>query len=63
MDVDDTKFPTKFLFKNDSIELAKCVNLWERGTAEGNLFQFYRSYKLMISKVKDGNSGRSRKAR
>ena len=61
--VDESRFPTKFLFKNDSMELAKCVNLWERAKAEGNLFQFYRSYKTMIAKIKDGNGGRGRKGR
>ena len=63
MDVDESQFPTKFFFKNDSPEFAKCIHLWECAKAEGNLFQFYRSYKAMISKVKDGVSGRSRKAR
>lgn len=63
MDVDESLFPTKFYFKNDSPAFAKCVNLWERAKAEGNLFQFYRSYKAMIAKIKDGNGGRHRKTR
>lgn len=63
LSVDDFKFPTKFIFENSSDNISKFVNLWERAKAEGNLFQFYRSYKTMISKVKDKNGGTSGKAR
>ena len=60
--VDESAFPAKFFFKNNSPKFSNCIALWERAKAEGNLFQFYRSYKTMIAKIKDSNStkGRSR---
>ncbi len=58
--VDESKFPAKFFFRNDSPKLANCIALWERAKAEGNLFQFYRSYKTMIARIKDNGSSRRR---
>jgi hypothetical protein len=59
--VDDSKFPTTFSFNNSSEDFQKYIGLWERTKAEGNLVQFYRSYKTMISKIKDNNSKEKRK--
>lgn len=61
--VDESKFPATFIFKNDSPKLTDCIALWERAKAEGNLFQFYRSYKTMIARIKDGNGGNNRRSR
>ena len=60
IDVDESQFPTKFTFENSSSKLQECVSLWERTKAEGNLYHFYRSYKAMIARIKDGNSGNRR---
>lgn len=58
MDVDVSKFPSIFYFPNNSEELRKLVDLFECAKAEGNIFQFYRSYKMLIGKIKE--SGRTR---
>jgi len=55
--IDKKDFPTIFFFIS-SPELAHCVRLWEIGKAEGNLCQFYRSYKIMIEKIKDNGNVR-----
>ncbi len=59
--VDESEFPSKFFFSNNSTEFYRYIDQFQCGKATGNVFQFYRSYKLLISKIKDRN-GSGRKA-
>ena len=62
VDVNISSFPTKFVFQDNSGKLSKSIYLWKCGKAEGNLFQYYRSYKEMIARVKHDNE-KSRRER
>ena len=58
MDVDESSFPSVFYFANDSKELHKLVLQFECAKAIGNIYQFYRSYKMLIGKIKEGGLDR-----
>ena len=59
LSVDRTEFLTKFLFSNSSPKVAECIRLYECGQAMVNTVQYYRSYKIMISNIKDSKNNRN----
>lgn len=55
LDVEPTEWrkPAVFIFEQDS-KIAQCERLWQLGRAEGNLSDFFESYRLCIRMVKVG---------
>jgi len=55
LDVEPTSYskPAVFIFEQDP-KIAQCERLWQLGQAEGNLSDFFESYRLCIRMVKVG---------
>jgi hypothetical protein len=59
---DTTQFPTVFIFTSDS-KLDDIIHNYECGKAICNPKQYYESYKLLISKLKDNGNNKNNKKR
>ncbi len=56
LSVDITSFPSVFHFSPEEQSLPKFIRQYETATAQGNIVLFFRSYKLMLSRIKDFNN-------
>ena len=43
-----------FLFSNDTEVLSQAVKTFQLGEAEGNVLAFFRAYKRMLLKIREG---------
>lgn len=46
--------PAQFSFDNSGKKATKLAVSYQIGTAEGNIISFYRAYKYLLSKIKNG---------
>ncbi len=60
---DISGFPFVFFFSTIDQNLRNLIRLYETATATGNIVLFFRSYKLMLSRIKDNNKNSSRNSR
>lgn len=56
LDVDSSNFPTVFYFGNDNSQLSKFIRDFQVGKAIGNIAVFFRSYKIMLARIKEGKN-------
>ena len=54
LDVDSFKFPSVFHFENENPQINEFARKFQVGKAEGNIATFFRSYKLMLARIKNG---------
>jgi len=52
-------FPSSFEFENEDNRASKLASSFHIGQAEGNIFQFFRAYRHLLSEIRtgDNNSG------
>jgi len=51
--IDNNGFPYSFEFDDSDSEVDRLVTSFRIGLAEGNIFNFFRAYKNLISQIKD----------
>lgn len=52
--IDSNSFPAVFYFENTNNELKDFVRSYQTGKATGNIALFFRAYKILLSKIKNG---------